>query len=997
MLATLVGNFLIILHMSHTNPFPLIHTLPTAYCIPAPPSNGCRANRIQHRFHHLHEAKVQSMGRPLERSPDRRVSTMSATIAVSSLAELISALSQVKGGETILLAGGDYGRLALTGQTGINLNFPDDVKIASADPEHPAVFSGLDVRNTKNLTFEDVVFDYQYTAGDPIHLRPFSITGSENITIKNSIFDGDVATGISEIDDGYGYAIGLSIRNSSDVTIEGNEFFNFHRAATFSDSHDLIVRDNNIHSIRMDGFNFSAVQKVLIEDNHFHNFITSKDSTDHSDMIQFWTAGTSVPSTDITIRNNHLDVGEGGWTQSIFMRNEVVDRGQAGYEMFYQNILIEGNVIYNGHLHGITLGEANNVVIRENSVLWADSTTPIGTAVAPVNVPTIRVSGGSTNVEIYQNATAGIFGWQGQPSWNVFSNAIVQGQDSTAPGYYGDVFVFSTLVTQGGAHSYVPLAGGVLEDLAAIYKTLSIFDAETLAPIFHVQDSSENVAVRVFKANPGAELPPGTEVLWTFGDGISAKGLEVQHAFPDGGRYTVEMTLILPDGRTSSTSAEVKASGSKLVSMDAGGLYTTSFGVDMLVVPTENGLKLGAPGVTASIARDAVQPVLTAESLQFSFLLAASAAGASGELFRLHQSFLASVTAKGELDFRLFTDEGTVRLITKGASLNDLSERNVIIRFEENQLEILVDGIQVGQALVSSPMTSGGNHNLTFGNQWNAQNFNGVISMFDLEVNMKDHAEARDLWLDAQARMMEGSVPPADDAHESDPGDVIENDGGSDTPEWDETSDGSSPTAPWQSALHSPEWNGFVLAISDTFDESKLKDDASVVHGQHGSAIRLDGDRDYVDLGRMRDLEQSDRIAFSVDFTRASTEGDQRLVWNHQKLGLTLSNDGLIVQVATANNGFKAFRINDLGLGTDELHRVIVKLDAAEDRLQVIVDEKLVLDEQDTDFMIVGAGGGEWGWMLGTPWNRYFDGEILDFRLGDEFEFMNLHHDPLAA
>ena len=67
-------------------------------------------------------------------------------------------------------------------------------------------------------------------------------------------------------------------------------------------------------------------------------------------MIQFWTSGTTSPSTNIVIRGNILDSGDGGWTQSIFMRNEMVDTGGAGDAMFYQNILIEDNVIYNAFI-----------------------------------------------------------------------------------------------------------------------------------------------------------------------------------------------------------------------------------------------------------------------------------------------------------------------------------------------------------------------------------------------------------------------------------------------------------------------------------------------------------------------------------------------------------------------------------------------------------------------------------------------------------------------
>jgi len=65
-----------------------------------------------------------------------------------------------------------------------------------------------------------------------------------------------------------------------------------------------------------------------------------------------------------------------------------------------------------------------------------------------------------------------------------------------------------------------------------------------------------------------------------------------------------------------------------------------------------------------------------------------------------------------------------------------------------------------------------------------------------------------------------------------------------------------------------------------------------------------------------------------------------------------------------------------------------VLVDAETDRLQVVVDDVLVLDEQGTDFDFVGAGGREWGWSLGTAWNRWFEGEVYDFQVSDDFAFV---------
>ena len=154
---------------------------------------------------------------------------MANTITVSTLSGLYQALSTATGGETILLAGGNYGDFALTQQSGFDFTFPSNVTVASANPANPAVFSGLDVREAANLTFDGVVFDYTFAPGDILSETPFSVADSQNITIRNSTFDGDVARGVSATADGYGYGMGLSVRGSTGVTVEANEFSNFFR------------------------------------------------------------------------------------------------------------------------------------------------------------------------------------------------------------------------------------------------------------------------------------------------------------------------------------------------------------------------------------------------------------------------------------------------------------------------------------------------------------------------------------------------------------------------------------------------------------------------------------------------------------------------------------------------------------------------------------------------------------------------------------------------
>ena len=139
----------------------------------------------------------------------------------------------------------------------------------------------------------------------------------------------------------------------------------------------------------------------------------------------------------------------------------------------------------------------------------------------------------------------------------------------------------------------------------------------------------------------------------------------------------------------------------------------------------------------------------------------------------------------------------------------------------------------------------------------------------------------------------------------------------------------------------------------------------------------------------MTQFENSEQIAFNVEFERDEADGSsQRLVWNHGKLGLTLANDGLIAHVRNNDAEFhKGFRIDNLGLNDTEKHTISVMVDQDADRLQVIVDDQLVLDETNTDFDFVGAHGQEWGWDLGTGAGRYVDGDVTAFAIDDDVQF----------
>ena len=362
-------------------------------------------------------------------------------------AELYAALSSAQGGERIELAGGDYGSLDIRGVT-----FPSDVTIVSADPENPAVIRGVYLRDSSHLVFDGILFDYVAEPGDAPWVKPFIVRDSTFITIRNSVFDGaevPSATGIGE----YGTGFGLRVQGSDNITVENNEFFEFYKAFVALLSSNITVNANDVHTISGDIFNFVSVDGLLVEGNWLHDFKIDPTSGNHPDMIQLWTSPGEEPVQNVIIRGNFLDAGTGNWTQSIFMANP----GEP-----FLNILIEDNVIYNDHLHGITVGLTDGLVIRNNTLLHDPSTiSPLGWP------PRIILAESSLNVTVESNITADVWNWDamtGQPGWTVGNNLLVQYDGPGRRNYYLKLFT-NALGQDSDLADLRALPGGLIETL----------------------------------------------------------------------------------------------------------------------------------------------------------------------------------------------------------------------------------------------------------------------------------------------------------------------------------------------------------------------------------------------------------------------------------------------------------------------------------------------------------------------------------------------------
>jgi Right handed beta helix region len=821
-----------------------------------------------------------------------------ATINVSDASGLATAMAQAKAGDTILLASGNYGAFS-TGN-----DYSSSVTIKSASAGSPATFSSVSLNGATGITFDSITFDYKFKAGDTVDATPFSVSGSTNITFKNSVFDGDVASGLSAIDNGYAAGRGLLVTASNGVTVEGSLFTNWHRGLIIGESSNVKVLNNEVTAIRSDGMDFIQVKNILIEGNNIHDFRSAPNSGDHADMIQFWTTGTTSASTDITIRNNTLNIGQGTWAQSLFMRNELVDQGQAGASMYYQNVLIENNTISNAHTHGITVGEANGLIVRNNVVIAAPMNlsnaynaayaSQYG-ATSGIMVPFIHLSSASDNVTATGNSYSGaswysgvrLDGYTNQTDWKVSTNT-----------YYAD----KGLIPAGSGTSN---SGGTPTPTPDPVPTPDPTPTPDPVPTPDPTPTPDPVPT------PTPTPTPTTGSLPVLDD------------------YVLNLTKLAKSAfKDNATVATV--GGEKVIRLDGVKDY-----VDLgRLTAFEKAQKVA---FEVDFSRDIAD-------------------GKEARLVWNHMKFGLAIKDDGLVVQIATATQGFKTINVGNLGLNDTDDHTIRVVMDEvsNRLQVVLDG-KVVLDTTSTDLkfvgAGGSEHGWTLGTPWD-RFFDGDISDFRVEAK-------------AEYVKPTTTAPP-----------VVVTPTPAPTPT-------PTPTTGSLTVLDDYVLNSAKLATTS------FKDNASVATVGGEKVIRLDGVKDYVDLGRLTAFEKAAKIAFEVDFSRDVADGKEaRLVWNHMKFGLAVDGDGLLVQVATANEGFKTIRVDNLGLNDTDDHSIRVVMDEVSNRLQVVLDGKVVLNTTSTDLKFVGAGGYEHGWTLGTPWDRFFDGDISDFRVEAKADFV---------
>jgi hypothetical protein len=273
---------------------------------------------------------------------------------ISSREQLSAALASAKGGETLLLAPGSYGRLNI-----YNRLYTADVTVKPQVSDGSVKFSFVDIRDTHNLLLEGLDVGRSSIASEGDWGKMVSIERSKNISIDRSYVHGSVDG--NPKNDGWG----VFVRDTVGFTLTGSRLTELNKGVVVHRSEQVDTSNNLIHNIRMDGFNFASSSGVRILNNEIRDFFPL--ASDHPDAIQFFTTAQTRGSSDILITGNRILQGAGHGVQGIFMRDEVGDKP-------YENVVINNNLIYGNDLwHGITIFNGKGASITYNTVISTKS------------------------------------------------------------------------------------------------------------------------------------------------------------------------------------------------------------------------------------------------------------------------------------------------------------------------------------------------------------------------------------------------------------------------------------------------------------------------------------------------------------------------------------------------------------------------------------------------------------------------------------------------
>ena len=705
------------------------------------------------------------------------ITTTGPTITVSSSQELMDAyqlLSDQDGGGTILMEGGEYGSFTLSSNT----DGEQPVVIKSADPSDPAQFTSFWLRYANEIRFENVYVNSTDTG----------VEGGQDLYIKDStgiqfvdsvfIYDGDNALK----DAGAKADNGINIRDSDDILFEGNYLQGYFHALQVTNVTGTDIVGNEFTDIQGDGFRGGGLKDVTIADNYMHDFYGVNQHVTHSDLIQIWGTNAYIPTENLTITGNTLITSDAS-SQSIFIRNEEFGAEGDPTGGYFQNITITDNLIYNGHLHGIRVDDAQNVTVDGNTVLWNPDAWQTWGTDEPVNWKPTIVMKNVIDAEITNNVVAGTMTSTGDAELS--GNQQLNYNDTYADNYVAYHFTgplagadvsLEDLIMLPSSEWY-GITGSSLTDMPAAS------DDGVLGLVFTDRASDDRYEVTfdasysVGEDGPVASLP-GYSFHWTFADGSIDEGVQITKTFEAATSEDVQLTIKGPDGETVSNSEHAfdvftkdifafdfedgvaNISDNNIGIVDKGALAASDDGDGFLI----------GDGNKLEITRS-TEELFDLDSFGLALDLTPTGDENSGTFLMLYNTMEGRISDDGRIHFSLTTDEGSYSLNSQEPVFDDGETHRIGIAFDgtTGQLELFADGESVSSVEAWGTTPPAKYWNLVLGNAYK-DSIDAILDNVEMSIDPSIAGALPEVSPPQEPPVIDvPDVPPVDESPEDPP------------------------------------------------------------------------------------------------------------------------------------------------------------------------------------------------------------------------------------
>lgn len=310
-------------------------------------------------------------------------------ISVANRAALMAALNAARGGETIILADGNYGNATFS-----RLNFEQPVTIKGG------TFSSIAFSQSSGITLDDTTVNFTPSLTSTKNSQAIRVWASRDITITDAQITGGPSINGVPIDatvlDSTGNVLGLpvgqgiNISSSQRITVSSSDIALFHKGVVMAASSNIVIADNTIHDLRTTPISGSVTSNLTITGNHTYNSTPWRygGDGDHGDRIHIWTGDT--PIRGLVIANNKLEQGTGAPMMGIYLDDN-------GKGLGFIDAVISGNRLTDGHGQGVLLENVTGMVAN-NILTWS------GFGTAHNNAPRFDIAKGTNDLTLSGNS-----------------------------------------------------------------------------------------------------------------------------------------------------------------------------------------------------------------------------------------------------------------------------------------------------------------------------------------------------------------------------------------------------------------------------------------------------------------------------------------------------------------------------------------------------------------------------------------------------------------